>query len=424
MRKVINFLKKLNKSINYVNKLNNELSINNDYYISRMLVENRILLKKMTNQKLNIVLIAFEPATWLMFQSIYDTFSKSDQVNITVLVIPYAHSTLPTGTYKDDGLREYLDTLGIPYIYGYNEKTNTWIDLFQLHPDYVFYQAPYNGMYPDVLKSDYVCQFAQICHIPYGTALIKGEIENTIYPIDFFRDSTYCFVETNINKNIIYDYLCKKNMQFLNEKFIITGSTKIEALKNHYTTAPSYVKPDSHNILWLPRWNTKEGICTFFDYYNVLINYVDQHNNATLTLRPHPLMFQNFITTGEMTEDDIQKLKQKFSTSKFMLDTNRDYYNSFNTADILITDPTSLIYEFFPTKKPIIYTYKNDIFNDLGVELSKGIYWVHNQNELEECLNILISGKDSLLNKRKEILAHYFFDTEKSSKIILDTLIN
>lgn len=46
MRKVINFLKKLNNSINYVNKLNNELSINNDYYIPRMLVENRILLKK------------------------------------------------------------------------------------------------------------------------------------------------------------------------------------------------------------------------------------------------------------------------------------------------------------------------------------------------------------------------------------------
>ena len=38
MRKVINFLKKLNNSINYVNKLNNELSINNDYYIPRMLV--------------------------------------------------------------------------------------------------------------------------------------------------------------------------------------------------------------------------------------------------------------------------------------------------------------------------------------------------------------------------------------------------
>ena len=135
-------------------------------------------------------------------------------------------------------------------------------------------------------------------------------------------------------------------------------------------------------------------------------------------------MFQNFITTGEMTEDDIQKLKQKFSTSKFMLDTNRDYYNSFNTADILITDPTSLIYEFFPTKKPIIYTYKKDVFNNLGVELSKGLYWVHNQTELEDRLNVLISGKDSLLNKRKEILTHYFFDTEKSSKIILYTLIN
>ena len=420
MRKIINFLKKLNNSINYVNKLNNELSINNDYYISRMLVENRILLKKMTNQKLNIVLIAFEPATWLMFQSIYDTFSKSDQVNITVLVIPYAHSTLPTGTYKDDGLREYLDTLGIPYIYGYNEKTNTWIDLFQLHPDYVFYQAPYNGMYPDVLKSDYVCQFAQICFIPYATILMKGKIEETVYPIDFFKDSTYLFIENDINKNIITEYFSIKDTLFLEKKIIVTGSTKIE---NLYTLInDNSLEKDIFTILWLPRWNTHEGMCTFFDYYDILLAYVQEHENVRLIFRPHPLTFQNFIHTGEMTLAEVSRVKETFSTQNLILDENPDYVTAFNTANVLVADPTSLIYEFFATQKPIIYTRKIDILNAFGAELEKGCYSVTNAEELKNCLDNLVLKNDHLAKTRSDIIQCYFDKNEKASEQILDIL--
>lgn len=415
MRKVINFLKKLNNSINYVNKLNNELSINNDYYISRMLVENRILLKKMTNQKLNIVLIAFEPATWLMFQSIYDTFSKSDQVNITVLVIPYAHSTLPTGTYKDDGLREYLDTLGIPYIYGYNEKTNTWIDLFQLHPDYVFYQAPYNGMYPDVLKSDYVCQFAQICYLPYGVSITKGEIEETIHPMDFFDNAFFCFVETEMHKQNLIVSLQDRGGVIANQNVIAVGSTKIEQLYKNYQHSE---RGKYFTILWTPRWNTKEGVCTFFDYYDSLIKYTEQNENIRLIFRPHPLAFQNFIATGELTLNEVDNIKNKFSGEKFVLDMSSNYLPSFNEADILIADITSLMYEFFPMGKPIIYTHKKNIFNNFGEDLSKGFYVVSDKEELFDTLNSIREGKHLLKKTIKQLNDLYFSDMNASEKIL------
>ena len=59
---------------------------------------------------------------------------------------------------------------------------------------------------------------------------MKGKIEETVYPIDFFKDSTYLFIENDINKNIITEYFSIKDILFLEKKIIVTGSTKIENL--------------------------------------------------------------------------------------------------------------------------------------------------------------------------------------------------
>lgn len=408
-------IKKLKKINAVFNSLFNKISFNSEYYQTRMIAENRILLKKMNRQKLNVVLIAFEPATWLMFQSIYETFSKSEKINITVLVIPYAHSTLPAGTYKDDGLREYLDSIGIPYIYGYNEKTKTWIDIFNLHPDYVFYQAPYNGMYPDTLKSSYVCQFAQICYLPYGVSITKGEIEETIHPVDFFNDVSFCFVETEIHKNNLISSLQDRGTAIANKNIITAGSTKIEQLYKNYQCSE---RGKYFTILWTPRWNTKEGVCTFFDYYDSLVNYTEQNENIRLIFRPHPLAFQNFIATGELTLNEVNDIKNKFSGEKFILDISSNYLSSFNEADILIADITSLMYEFFPMKKPIIYTHKKNIFNDFGEDLSKGFYTVSDKEALFETLNSIREGKHPLEEKIKQLNDLYFSGMNASEKIL------
>ena len=416
MIKIIQKLKQINSIINMLSKQNK----NAEYYNVRIATENRILLKKINKQKLHIVLIAFEPATWSLLQPLYKTFSKSEKVIVTIIVIPYMHSTLPKGTYKDNGLKEYLNDMGIPYIYGYNKNTNEWIDLFDLKPDYVFYQTPYNGMYPDVLKSDYVSQFAQICFIPYATILMKGKIEETVYPIDFFKDSTYLFIENDINKNIITEYFSIKGTLFLEKKIIVTGSTKIE---NLYTLINDRsLEKDIFTILWLPRWNTHEGMCTFFDYYDILLAYVQEHENIRLIFRPHPLTFQNFIHTGEMTLAEVSKVKETFSTPNLILDENPDYVTAFNTANVLVADPTSLIYEFFTTQKPIIYTRKIDILNAFGAELEKGCYSVTNAEELKNCLDNLVLKNDRLAKTRSDIIQRYFDKNEKASEQILDIL--
>ena len=42
------------------------------------------------------------------------------------------------------------------------------------------------------------------------------------------------------------------------------------------------------------------------------------------------------------------------------IDKNIEYDDTFNEVDLFISDPSSMISEFFATKKPIIYTKKID----------------------------------------------------------------
>ncbi|MGP1593851.1 MAG: CDP-glycerol glycerophosphotransferase family protein [Treponema sp.] len=418
IKRVIKKLKKINAVFNYLFK---QISFNTDYYQTRMLVENRILLKKMTNQKLNIVLIAFEPATWLMFQSIYDTFSKSDQVNITVLVIPYAHSTLLTGTYKDDGLREYLDTLGIPYIYGYNEKTNTWIDIFSLHPDYVFYQAPYNGMYPDSLKSDYVCRLAQICYLPYGAFLQSEVLEEIVHPKDFFEDAAFFFLPTRIHKEIMIENSLRRSIVFDNSKLIVSGLTKTDYLSDKRIDFVEGKKND-FTILWTPRWNTSEGVCTFFDYYEYLVDLTNTNQDINLIFRPHPLMFQNFLKTGELSKDDVEKIENDFSVANRIIDKDADYTADFKKADVLISDVSSMMYEFFLYKKPIIYTHKTFFFNKFANKMSKTFYWSHNVEEMNDIILSLLRKEDIKKNDRLSFIKDYMASDTTAAECILNSI--
>lgn len=411
---------KIQKLIFVFKNLYRDSRFNSHYYQTRMIIENKILLKKISHHIINVVFIVFEPETWLMFQSLYDTFSNSEKINLTIIVIPYAHSTLPVGTYKDAGMREYLSSKHIPYIYGYDKDTDTWIDIFSLRPDYVFYQAPYNGMYPDVLKSNYVSQFAQICYVPYGAFLQTFELEQVVHPKDFFHDVTFFFLPTKAHKKIFVESSISRHLHIDQNNIIVSGLTKIEHSINH--NEQNEQKKSNIKILWTPRWTTQEGVCTFFDYYDFLIDITTKHENISLILRPHPLMFQNFLHTKELTEQDIEKIYKDFNVKNRRIDCEGDYTPTFKEVDVLISDLSSMIYEFFLYEKPIIYTHKKNFFNEFGNMLLKECYWANNSQDIDTFITNLIDNNDYKKDDRIQFINNYIQQTMLPSHIIYQTL--
>ena len=163
-------------------------------------------------------------------------------------------------------------------------------------------------------------------------------------------------------------------------------------------------------ILWTPRWRTSEGNCHFFDYKDYFIDFCSKHPDVDFAFRPHPLCFQNFLRTKEMSLDQLRQMEKVYEQSSNMrIDLDGDYQDTFLTADVLVADVSSLMVEFLATGKPIIYTHRVDAFNEVGKKLAGALYWVRNVDELDKTLSSLIKGVDSMKKKRLEVMKSILF---------------
>ena len=112
-----------------------------------------------------------------------------------------------------------------------------------------------------------------------------------------------------------------------------------------------------NHILFAPSWNYNRQ--NLFDDYSIDIIKLLLSNNFFLTLRPHPEHFKR-------SANIIKKIEKLFSgNDNFILDTNFSNLESLEKSEILITDNSSIVFEFMLIfKRPIIYMdYKGKIHN-------------------------------------------------------------
>jgi len=114
---------------------------------------------------------------------------------------------------------------------------------------------------------------------------------------------------------------------------------------------------EKRHVLFAPSWNyNNENL--FNDYgIDVISNLLSK--NFILTLRPHPEHYKR-------SKNTINKINKLFSNDKiFFLDKSISNLKSLEKAEILITDNSSIVFEFMLIfKRPIIYiNYKEKIHN-------------------------------------------------------------
>jgi len=375
----------------------------------------RAIMKHAQNKPINVLFVCHEPALWNMFESIYEVMENDSAFCPMVVALPYRHPTLPNGQYKDAGMYEYCQSQNIKAIQGLNKETNDWLNPASLLPDYVFFQTPYPLLIP-AWSVEQIAMMARICYVPYGSSVAKGKIATNVHPEGFFRYVSLFFTENQMKRELLEKRFEEKNW-FEKENIIVSGYPKFDYLneiKNYSGKAwKRGTRKDIKRILWTPRYLTTEGTCHFFDYKNYFVEFCKNQPDVDFVFRPHPLCFQNFIKTGEMNLDEQNKMKYEYHISPNMaIDETESYEDTFMTSDILISDYSSLIIEYFATGKPIIYTHRKNEFNEYALALSAGMYWVQSIKELDETILMLLSGMDPLSKKRKELINRYFFMPE------------
>ena len=361
-------------------------------------IRNRISKKLNLGRPVRAIFVIHEPRSYGALTSIIDEMGKDPRFEVIILAVHYRHGVFSDNNYHDGGAANYFRNYKIPFKIG-SDSSGNFIDLKTLSPDVVFFQTPYNQfLFPPSYSPKIVSQFAFLAYMPYyGISLSDDEKPLTHTP-SFFQYVRYAFMGSDLDcvdlrQRVVWSNGFLKVFNSGCPKFAYVLSKKYDQTKSTWRTSGS----TSFRFLWTPRWNPDEGNSHFLTYWQVLLNWAREKNNAIeFVLRPHPLMFNYLLKTRKLTESQLAHIKDEFALPDYThIDESDEYQYTFLGADCLIADPnTSMALEFFVQDKPVVYTdseKNNDCQFMKG--LLPGYYVVHTEAEMIRQLNSLLSGE-------------------------------
>lgn len=377
-------------------------------HLQRILRTYRKIKRK--NSKVKVVFICQMAQLWNKIEPIYQEMLRSPQFEPVLFIVPDESVSVEN---QCKSITFFQSIEGIKVV---AKTEDGWQSLEQLCPDYVFYQRPYEHYLPECYRSWNVASYSRICYIPYAYILSRQGDDISLSG-EFFKNLYFFFAETPHSRDIII-LRDKEAYQKGRKKAFYLGYPALDLVKE----AGAEVKKVSHqfNILWTPRWTSDKvlGGTHFFEYKNKIVEEVLARKDYSLVFRPHPMMFDNFVKTGELTEQEVKMYLNNFMESeKLQYDTAALYYNTLWESSVLVTDTSTILIEYLATGKPVIYCKSDSQYveNDFMKDVLKVCYCADTWNEIQKLLDQLYSGDDPLRIKREKYVNRVLFNDEKSS---------
>ena len=364
---------------------------------------------------------------WHKLKPIYEQMLADPRFQPVLICVP---SNILDGRLTGND-QEANDTLAYFQAQGYHEAKNalcpdgSWLPLRDLGLQYIFYPRPYDTYMPTPYQSRYVSRYCKICMVLYGMNTTK-EVTVTTLNRDFFRH-VYCYfaelpfsMKKNRQKGILLHSLKLQESVY----YGMPGIEAIREAENAPAPAWDFSKND-FRVLWCPRWTTDPamGGTNFFTYYQFLPEYAKTHPDADFLFRPHPLALEHFQQTGELTAQQAQDFRDICQAlPNVSLDREKEYAATFWQTDVMISDISGMIPEYFVTGKPLIYCASNMLLTPetTTARILEGSYVVNDQQELADCLEKLQKGIDPLKEKRQQIVAELYSEalSHPASRIV------
>ncbi len=285
--------------------------------------------------------------------------------------------------------------------------------------NYVFYDRPYNHYLPKKIRSNIVSKYSRICEINYCTSDWNRPGG---FPYDDFAKDVSIWFASNDSE---YNNYC--NSRMIKTKLRRAENVGYPAFEYYYKIKDyNTLKSDSITILWTPRWSYDEGVggSHFFEYIDSFINFAMRNKNVNLIIRPHPLMFDNFVFTGKMSVEDVVDLKRKCLNVGIIFDDNKMIKETFENCDILVSDYSSVLSLFMLTGKPIVYCPTNVPINSMFEELSHVFYVAYDFDDINNYCNNLINGIDEKQEERNKMCRELLSPIEGVVDCILNILVS
>ena len=374
------------------------------------------------NRPLRVLFLIQHPEMWNSEKSLVDELLRDPAFEPILLCLP-KYSRQKTGGAIFSSQNAAFDFLAASGYQPVNAFDGNWVSLKAIDPDFIFVQRPYTVELPRCYSFSRLRKLARIAYIPYSGRMTKGVHVGIEFNKDFLRHFSICFADCQDSFNFVNNWVTEHGLAGLKQVFEV-GFPRFDLLK-----APASEPAADHpktRFLWLPRWSLADynDKSHFLDYIEPMLSYFAAHPDFELVIRPHPLMFTNFVRLGAMTEPQVQKLRDRIDAlPNVSFDSEGDYLKTFRRTDVLISDVTSLLLEFFYTRKPVILC---DTLRDLtqeGEQIDRTFYKAGSFNEIEAAIEQIRAG-DPIKPLREETFAVLSGDRQNAAQNICDTLLN
>ncbi len=364
------------------------------------------LQDEFSKRKLKVVFLNSENPKWV-YRFLYDEFKKNQNFQVQVLItvrdglLKKKYKFLEYEKLANDNFNFFKkDGLNVDYAFDFKKKKH--IDLKKFNPDIVFYEQPWE--LPKKYRVNEVSKYALPFYCSYGSCITNGINE---YSEPFYKDVYVYFIDNVYIKKVLLEHGCQQ------QAIVVSGQPKLDV----------YLKPiNQSNIIWksvnkkrviyAPHHsfykNSVLGFGTFDWNYKFFFNFAKNHPEIEFIIKPHPELKRQIVKRGLMSANEmIQYFKMWESLPNAQIYEFANYFDMFKTSDLLITDCNSFLYEYLPTKKPVIHLIgKNSVgHNEYGQKITSGYYLARDIEELKAQLElVLFNGHDPLKLIREQII--------------------
>lgn len=363
-------------------------------------------IRKVTRTKLYALFLTQEPSCWPSMESVFNAAQENPDYETALVYTPFYHANF---IEQVDHYSEYVD-MGFPVI------RHGEYDLPQHSPDVVFMIKPY-GNIPEQFQIRHLeCVIPRVVYIPYGMEITTDLVKYGFQYYLHYKAWRHC-----VYGPIVKEY--GKRYGYRNgENIAVWGHPKADYYRDMSANREKIPEEwkrfinGRKTILWTPHHLIDlagNGTGTWLIWGERILKLALQTPDVVFIFRPHPLMMGALLNSKEMTQAQIDRMKQKIDAASNMIwDEHPTYHDAFNAADAIITDGTTFCIEFLYTKKPIMLTPRNMSGFYMYERMQSSYYIARSFRDIEKYVDMIKSGEDPLYKKRMDLYKDTFFIPE------------
>lgn len=350
----------------------------------------------------HIVVLFQHRSYWGAVETVCAALQARDDIDFDLVAIDSPIDQIPGGTAE------------LVAEHGYETRDGEWLREHLGDIDIVMLDNPYDNFRPEGLRTtDLANAGIRLAYVPYGNNVGAGElILQWQYDLPLHQCAWRVFARS-LRQVDMYGRHCAVG----NYHVHAAGLPKLD---RSLQSAPSEVHPlreqagDRPVFLWNPHFtvgvDARQRWSTFDLYCEALLEYFAAHPEAVLLVRPHFRLFQTLQQMGGRFAGLETRLKDAVvAHENIWLDDAADYVTSFQVADAMLSDASSLITEFMPTGKPILYLVRADgpgINEDAGY--FDDLYQARAWDDVETFLSMVVDREDPMRDMRLASVAENF----------------